>query len=268
MVVAYTIFSQPYDVSPWTVISTFSTTIFDLCAVRPAHRMWFVEKDHEVIGAPLQVVWCENRRLQVATVRKTSTKLNQTDVINWSMRHRFSDVQLRDAGNLMWRQMSADAHVLGRSMFERGNIVHSDPRSGLGVLVTGGHLRHVAEPFVAIHLLLKEGWLLFDRLCEAQPAFVRSWTGFGIHSACYGGYSSTMTLLDIEALADRSDWAPFFEAARAAPTQPGVYMMRLADAGIVYVGMAGLRKGLGIRGRLNVYRHGRVGRSRASRRRC
>lgn len=66
-----------------------------------------------------------------------------------------------------------------------------------------------------------------------------------------------MTLLDIDALADWSDWAPFFEAARAAPTQPGVYMMRIANAGIVYVGMAGPRKGLGIRGRLNVYRRGR-----------
>jgi hypothetical protein len=114
-----------------------------------------------------QVIWCADRRLQVATVRKTSTKLNQTDVINWSLRHRFSDAQRRDAGGRMWRQMSADAHVLGWSMFQRGSILNSDPRSGLGVLVTGGDLTHVAEPFVAIHLLLKDGWSLFDRLCEA-----------------------------------------------------------------------------------------------------
>lgn len=114
-----------------------------------------------------QVTWCESRRLQVATARKASTKLNQTDVIRWSLRHRFPDAQRRDAGNLLWRQMSADAHVLGWSVFQRGNVVNSDRRSGLGVLEAGGDLSHVAEPFVAIHLLLKEGWSLFDRLCEA-----------------------------------------------------------------------------------------------------
>lgn len=66
---------------------------------------------------------------------------------------------------------------------------------------------------------------------------------------------------DVEALAEWSGWAPFFEAAPAAPTTPGVYMMRIPQAGIVYVGMAGPRNGLGIRGRLSIYRRGRGGTS-------
>lgn len=66
-----------------------------------------------------------------------------------------------------------------------------------------------------------------------------------------------MSAVDVEALAVWSDWAPFFEAAPAAPTKPGVYMIRLPETGIVYVGMAGPRKGFGIRGRLNIYRYGR-----------
>lgn len=115
-----------------------------------------------------QVRWCANRRLQVAGLRRANTKLNQTDTIKWALHHRFPDGQRRDAGRLLWRQMSADAHVLGWSMFQRGNVVHADPRSGLGVLESGGDLSHVAEPFIAIHLLLKEGWSLFDRLCESS----------------------------------------------------------------------------------------------------
>lgn len=111
--------------------------------------------------------WCDMRRQQVARVRRTTTKLNQTDTIKWALQHRFSDEQRRSAGRLLWRQMSADAHVLGWSMFQRGNVVHSEHRSGLGVLESGGDLSHIAEPFVAIHLLLKEGWSLFDRRCES-----------------------------------------------------------------------------------------------------
>lgn len=114
-----------------------------------------------------QANWCAERRRQVARVRRTSTKLIQTDIIKWALHHRFSDHQRRSAGRLLWRQMSADAHVLGWSMFQRGNVVTLDRRSGLGVSESGGDLSHIAEPFVAIHLLLKEGWSLFDRLCES-----------------------------------------------------------------------------------------------------
>jgi hypothetical protein len=106
-------------------------------------------------------------RGQVAGVRQTNTKLNQTDIIKWALDHRFPDDQRRSAGRLLWRRMIADAHVLGWSMFQRGTVVTSDRRSGLGVRESGGDLSQIAEPFVAIHLLLKEGWSLFDRLCES-----------------------------------------------------------------------------------------------------
>jgi len=58
-------------------------------------------------------------------------------------------------------------------------------------------------------------------------------------------------------LAAWSDWASFETAAPVAPLTPGVYQMRTSDLSIVYVGMAGERKGMGIRGRLSIYRRGR-----------
>jgi hypothetical protein len=61
----------------------------------------------------------------------------------------------------------------------------------------------------------------------------------------------------VDELAEWSDWRPFFEVAEGAPTSPGVYQMRLRDGLIVYVGMAGERRGQGIRGRLSIYRRGK-----------
>jgi len=53
-----------------------------------------------------------------------------------------------------------------------------------------------------------------------------------------------------------SDWVPLAAAAAQAATAPGVYVFR-SEGQIVYVGMAGERRGLGIRGRLRVYARGR-----------
>lgn len=65
-------------------------------------------------------------------------------------------------------------------------------------------------------------------------------------------------LARVEALADWSGWVPLPEAAATAPLQPGVYMARVDTAGpVVYVGMAGERKGRGIRGRLTIYNRGK-----------
>lgn len=61
----------------------------------------------------------------------------------------------------------------------------------------------------------------------------------------------------VGSLAEWSEWQPFLEAAAGAPITPGVYQMRLRDGLIVYVGMAGERRGQGIRGRLSIYRRGR-----------
>lgn len=57
-----------------------------------------------------------------------------------------------------------------------------------------------------------------------------------------------------------SDWVPLTAAdVRQAPTSPGVYVARVRQSrGVVYVGMAGVRSGTGLRGRLGVYARGRA----------
>lgn len=55
-------------------------------------------------------------------------------------------------------------------------------------------------------------------------------------------------------LAEWSAWLPVAEAYAVAPRLPGVYLAREGvDGPIVYVGMAGDRRGEGLRGRLRVY---------------
>jgi hypothetical protein len=57
-----------------------------------------------------------------------------------------------------------------------------------------------------------------------------------------------------------SQWIPFGEALKVAPRFPGVYMFRIesqAHRGPVYIGMAGERKGNGLRGRLAIYASGK-----------
>ena len=57
-----------------------------------------------------------------------------------------------------------------------------------------------------------------------------------------------------------SAWIPFSDALKEAPRTPGVYMFRIAaepHRGPVYVGMAGERKGNGLRGRLAIYASGK-----------
>lgn len=44
-----------------------------------------------------QVRWCEERRLQVANLRRTKAKMNQTEMIKWALHHRFPDDQRRSA---------------------------------------------------------------------------------------------------------------------------------------------------------------------------
>lgn len=56
-----------------------------------------------------------------------------------------------------------------------------------------------------------------------------------------------------------SNWVPMPTALSSAPQLPGVYMARQGGAGgdIIYVGMAGERRGQGIRGRLAIYGSGK-----------
>lgn len=53
-----------------------------------------------------------------------------------------------------------------------------------------------------------------------------------------------------------SAWHSLEQAARSATTSPGVYAAR-SDGQLVYIGMAGERRGQGVRGRLQVYLRGR-----------
>ena len=82
--------------------------------------------------------------------------------------------------------------------------------------------------------------------------------------ANHGIYAPTMnskppSIVSVEALAEWSPWVRFLDAVAAAPLLPGVYMARQGNAGpIVYVGMAGQRRGRGIRGRLTGYGSGRA----------
>ena len=63
----------------------------------------------------------------------------------------------------------------------------------------------------------------------------------------------------LTSLTDWSPWLPFDEAAVSAPRLPGVYLARQGQGdALVYVGMAGERRGQGIRGRLMVYRRGKA----------
>jgi hypothetical protein len=51
---------------------------------------------------------------------------------------------------------------------------------------------------------------------------------------------------------------PFDAAVKSAPKVPGVYLARTGESGpLVYVGMAGERRGRGVRGRLEIYGRGR-----------
>ena len=54
-----------------------------------------------------------------------------------------------------------------------------------------------------------------------------------------------------------SPWTVLTDAVRIATTSPGVYLARVGGS-IVYVGMAGERRGQGVRGRLTVYARGRA----------
>lgn len=70
-----------------------------------------------------------------------------------------------------------------------------------------------------------------------------------------------MTVLpdQLGTVASWSAWVPFAVAVRTAPRLPGVYLARRAASGpLVYVGMAGERRGAGIRSRLSIYDRGRA----------
>ncbi|AZZ48011.1 hypothetical protein C5E02_01285 [Rathayibacter rathayi] len=133
--------------------------------VQEASKMQLSEDERREI--PLQTEWSRERIARITELRRGRAALSQTDIIRWAVEYRFPDRARQEAIKLLWRQMSADAHVLGWSLFQRVHNFKGDRLSGLAVGAAGGDVEHIAEPFVAAHHLLKEGWSLFDRLCEA-----------------------------------------------------------------------------------------------------
>lgn len=115
-----------------------------------------------------QQTWLHEREAQVAATRTSQSSLNQTEFIRWSLEYLFQDEERRLDGRTLWRQMSADAHVLGWSIFQRAGVAPTGPTSHLSVGAAGGSLKDVAQPFMASYRLLKEGWSLFDRRCEGR----------------------------------------------------------------------------------------------------
>lgn len=113
-----------------------------------------------------QRAWLTERRDDVASIRKTKASLNLTDVTGDAADYVFADRASRDKVRRIWREMSADAHALSWSLFQRSNFEPGDRRTGVGIGVAGGDPQHVAEPFLASYQLLRYGWSLFDRRCE------------------------------------------------------------------------------------------------------
>lgn len=114
-----------------------------------------------------QRLWLSERRDDVASIRSTKATFNLTEVIGAAADHVFADATHREAVRRMWREMSADAHVLGWSLFQRSTFGAADRRTGVGEGKALGSPEHVAEPFLASYRLLRFGWSLFDRRCEA-----------------------------------------------------------------------------------------------------
>ncbi|MCC2309313.1 hypothetical protein [Cellulomonas chengniuliangii] len=111
--------------------------------------------------------WLSVRQNGVAAIRTGKASLNLTDVIGAASDHAFANAASREAVRRLWREMSADAHVLGWSLFQRTSFGPPDRRTGIGEGRAPGSPEHVAEPFLASYRLLRCGWSLFDRRCEA-----------------------------------------------------------------------------------------------------
>ena len=116
-----------------------------------------------------QKAWLAQRKEGVAAVRTGRADLNLTEVIRASAEDTFASAGHHEAVRRLWREMSADAHVLGWSVFQRSSFGSADRRTGIGEGRAPGSLGHIAEAFLASYRILKNGWSLFDRRCE-QPA--------------------------------------------------------------------------------------------------
>lgn len=112
--------------------------------------------------------WLSIRKAGVTAVRTGVAGLNLTEVVRASAEDAFASVGHREAVRRLWREMSADAHALGWSVFQRSSFGPPDRRTGIGQGKAPGSPGHLAEAFLPSYRMLKHGWSLFDRRCE-QP---------------------------------------------------------------------------------------------------
>lgn len=110
--------------------------------------------------------WLSSRKGGVQAVRRGRADLNLTAVIQKAAEDAFATAGRREAVRRLWREMSADAHVLGWSVFQRSSFGPPDRRTGIGEGRAPGSPAHIAEAFLASYQILKHGWSLFDRRCE------------------------------------------------------------------------------------------------------
>lgn len=76
--------------------------------------------------------WLSGRKAGVTAVRTSGACLNLTEVIRASAENAFASAGHREAVRRLWREMSADAHVLGWSVFQRSSFGPPDRRTGIG----------------------------------------------------------------------------------------------------------------------------------------
>ncbi len=115
--------------------------------------------------------WIDERTADLAAVRGPKPpSLNQTAMIGAALDAAFPNSPDKlNTGRLLWRQMSADAHVLGWAVSQRASVrTPAAKGDDLSVLAAGGALEHLADPFMCAYELARAGWSLFDRRCEAS----------------------------------------------------------------------------------------------------
>lgn len=97
-------------------------------------------------------------------------------------------------------------------------------------------------------------------LDQHQVALARAKYAAGCSPAPAAGApaASAVTLATLDSVAMWSNWMPLAEAVAVAPQLPGVYLARQPEGPVIYVGMAGERRGQGVRGRLKIYFSGKA----------
>ena len=66
--------------------------------------------------------WLSDRKAGVTVLRTGWADLNLTDVVRASVVDAFASPHHQEAVRRLWREMSADAHALGWSVFQRSSF--------------------------------------------------------------------------------------------------------------------------------------------------